>query len=124
MGSTLSPSSRPVTSQPSSSASLRASLTSSKSVDISAPCRCSQKTHTPLYSLKSAIVILLLSSDQMLAGQDRSELRRLVAASEHGACTLLGRSKGLKDVGGRALQADGVHLDKGIILQRVVIKDF
>ena len=47
----------------------------------------------------------------------------LVGAVEHGAGALERRSEGGKNIGGRALQTDGVNLDEGIVLKCVVIEN-
>ena len=67
---------------------------------------------------------MLLSSDQVLLGQDTCQLCGGVVASQHGSCALLRRSEGLKDVRRRTLQTDGIDLDQRIILQSVVIEHF
>src|SRR5699024_2037591 len=131
MPSTLSPSSRPQTSTPMSSASLRASEISSSTVGCSSPWRCSQNTHTPeksarLVLLNSAIVSIPFQSDDVLLQQLCSQLGSsvLVCAFQHAALALLRRREGLEDVGRRALQTDGVNLDQRIILQGVVVVYF
>ena len=52
------------------------------------------------------------------------ELGGNIVALQHGACALLRRSEGLKDVRRRTLQANGVHLDQRIVLQCVVVEHF
>ena len=61
----------------------------------------------------------------MLGGEDAEELIHgvLAVALEHHAHALLGRRKALIDVGGRTLQADGIDLDQGIVLQGVVVQN-